>query len=95
MPKRELALENLALRHQIGVLTRALGGRRPLVQELGRALWVVLARRWEAWRYALAIVRPATVVWWHREGFNSSASGRAGVAPAAWVALRWAASSSD
>jgi transposase InsO family protein len=27
--KRELALENLALRHQIGVLTRALGDRRP------------------------------------------------------------------
>jgi len=60
--KRELALENLALRHQIGVLTRALGGRRPRFRSWDRALWVVLARRWEAWRYALAIVRPATVV---------------------------------
>ena len=60
--KRELALENLALRHQIGVLTRALGGRRPRFGSWDRALWVVLVRRWEAWRYALAIVRPATVV---------------------------------
>ena len=31
---------------------------------------MVLAGRWEAWRYALAIVRPATVVRWHREGFK-------------------------
>src|SRR6266702_6065555 len=31
---------------------------------------VILVRRWEAWRYALAIVQPATVVRWHREGFK-------------------------
>ena len=68
--KRELALENLALRHQIGVLTRAHGDRRPRFGNCDRALWVVLARRWEAWRYALAIVQPATVVRWHREGFK-------------------------
>ena len=63
-------MENLALRHQIGVLTRALGDRRPRFGSWDRALWVVLARRWEAWRYALAIVQPATVVRWHREGFK-------------------------
>ncbi len=68
--KRELALENLALRHQIGVLTRALGHRRPRFGSWDRALWVVLARRWQAWRYALTIVQPATVVRWHREGFK-------------------------
>ena len=68
--KRELALENLALRHQIGVLTRALGDRHPRFGSWHRALWVVLARRWEAWRYALAIVQPATVIRWHREGFK-------------------------
>jgi transposase InsO family protein len=63
-------MENLALRHQIGVLTRALGDRRPRFRSWDRALWVVLARRWEAWRHALAIVQPATVVRWHREGFK-------------------------
>ena len=31
---------------------------------------MVLARYWAGWRYALAIVRPATVVRWHREGFR-------------------------
>ena len=68
--KRELALENLALRHQIGVLARALGDRRPRFGRWDRALWVVLSRRWYAWRYALAIVEPGTVVRWHREGFK-------------------------
>ena len=68
--KRELALENLALRHQIGVLTRALDDRRPRLGNWDRALWVILVRRWEAWRYALAIVQPATVIRWHREGFK-------------------------
>ena len=63
-------MENLALRHQIGILTRALGNRRARFSNWDRALWVVLARRWEAWRYALAIIRPATVVRWHREGFR-------------------------
>ena len=63
-------MENLALRHQIGVLTRALGDRRPRFDGWDRALWVVLARRWQAWRHALAIIQPATVVRWHREGFK-------------------------
>ena len=76
--KRELALENLALRHQIGVLTRALGGRRPSFGSWDRALWIILARRWEAWRYALAIVQPATVVRWHREGFKRFWTRRSG-----------------
>ena len=43
--KHELAMENLALRHQIGVLTRALGDRRPRLRNWDRALWVVMARR--------------------------------------------------
>ena len=55
--RRELALENLALRHQIGVLTRALGDRRPRFGRWDRALWVVLASRWQASKHALAIVR--------------------------------------
>ena len=43
--KHELAMENLALRHQVGVLTRALGDRRPRFGSWDRALWVVLASR--------------------------------------------------
>jgi putative transposase len=65
-------MEYLVLRHQIGVLTGALGDRRPRFGNWDRALWVVLAQRWVGWRHALAIVQPATVVGWHREGFRRS-----------------------
>lgn len=37
-------LENLALRHQIGVLKRTLGNRRPHLSHWDRGLWVVLSR---------------------------------------------------
>ncbi len=68
--RRELALENLALRQQIGVLTRTLGERRPRLGQWDRALWVLLSRGWAGWREALAIVQPATVIRWHRDGFR-------------------------
>ena len=64
----DLALENLALRHQIAVLRRALGDRPARFGDWDRALWMVLARYWAGWKYALAIVQPATVIRWHREG---------------------------
>jgi hypothetical protein len=35
-----------------------------------RYLWVVLSRVWQNWRVALAIVRPETVIAWHRQGFR-------------------------
>jgi putative transposase len=35
-----------------------------------RLLWVWLSRIWSGWRPALAIVRPETVVAWHRKGFR-------------------------
>ena len=66
----ELELENFALRHQVGVLTRSLGDRRPRLGRWDRALWILLARRWNGWRGVLAIVQPSTVIRWHREGFR-------------------------
>ena len=35
-----------------------------------RLFWVALSRVWSRWKDALAIVSPATVVRWHREGFR-------------------------
>jgi putative transposase len=64
-----LELENLALRHQIGVLQRS-ATRRPGLTAGDRMLWVFLSRVWCDWRSALAIVRPETVVAWHRAGFR-------------------------
>jgi transposase InsO family protein len=68
--QRELALENLALRHQIGVLKRTLGTRRVCLKPSDRKLWVVLSRLWSEWQQALAILQPATVIRWHRQGFR-------------------------
>lgn len=64
-----LELENLALRHQIGVLNRS-ARKRPKLTAGDRMLWVFLSRVWHDWRSALAIVRPETVVAWHRAGFR-------------------------
>jgi putative transposase len=64
-----LQVENLALRHQIGVLQRS--ARKRLKLTLGdRLLWVWLSRLWRDWRSALAIVKPETVLAWHRAGFR-------------------------
>ena len=62
-------LENLALRHQIGVLQRS-AAERPKLTAADRLFWICLSRLWRDWRSALAIVKPETVVAWHRAGFR-------------------------
>src|SRR5438270_6363220 len=66
--RASLGLENLALRHQIGVLRRS-AGKRPELTAGDRLLWICLSRLWRDWRSALAIVKPETVVAWHRAAF--------------------------
>ena len=66
--RRQLAMEILALRHQLGVLKRSV--KRPRLTNADRGLWVLLSRRWASWSDALIIVKPATVVKWHRAGFR-------------------------
>ena len=66
--RRDLALENLALRHQLAVLQRST--QRPRISRVDRVFWVVLSRIWPRWSEALVLVRPATVVAWHRKGFR-------------------------
>jgi hypothetical protein len=58
--RRQLAVEVLALRHQLGVLKRSV--KRPRLANLDRGLWVLLSRRWASWGEALIIVKPATVI---------------------------------
>jgi putative transposase len=36
----------------------------------GRIFWVILSRLWKSWRSSLRVVRPETVVGWHRRGFR-------------------------
>src|SRR5207249_11858189 len=66
--RRELALENLALRQQLAVWKAR--RPRPRVTEMDRIFWIVLSRVWENWRSSLQVVRPETVVRWHRRGFR-------------------------
>jgi hypothetical protein len=64
------SLENLALRHQIGVLQRSTR-RCPRLTPVDRLVWVWLSRVWSGWRSTLAIVQPETVLAWHRAGRTS------------------------
>jgi transposase InsO family protein len=62
-------LENLALRHQLHVLRRQRPGRLRLFT-IDRLLWVWLYRIWPRCLDAMVLVKPATVVQWHRQGFR-------------------------
>ena len=66
--RRWLALENLALRQQLAVLQRSV--KRPRLSNVDRGLWVLLRRVWTDWASVLVIVKPETVVRWHRTGFK-------------------------
>ncbi len=65
-----LQLEVLALRHQLHVLNRSRPRRLRLVQA-DRLLWMWLSRVWHEWRAALVIVKPETVIAWHRRAIRS------------------------
>src|SRR3954466_3473087 len=64
-----LHLEVLALRHQLLVLERS-RPRRARLTRADRWLWAWLSRVLSGWRTALVIVKPETVVAWHRQGFR-------------------------
>ncbi len=63
-----LQLEILALRHQLSVLQRSL--KKPNLTVTDRLLWAWLCGVWRDWKSALVIVKPETVVAWHRRGFR-------------------------
>ena len=66
--KADLVAENLALRHQLIVLGRKT--KRPPLLPRDRVFWLWLSRSWSRWRDSLIIVKPETVVRWHRKGFK-------------------------
>ncbi len=67
-PRGDLLLENLALRHQLTVLTR--NAKQPRFSNPDRLLWIFLKRIWSRWKGALVSLQPQTVVGWHRAGFR-------------------------
>ena len=65
--RRDLALENLALRQQLGVLKRK---GVPKLKWKDRVFWVVLSRVWPHWRKVLHLIKADTVGGWQRQGFR-------------------------
>src|ERR1700693_6186777 len=66
--RRNLLLENLALRQQLTVLKRK--HPKPKLRMLDILFWVVARRVWSGWKQSLIVVTPETVVRWHRAGFR-------------------------
>ncbi len=66
--RRNLLLENTALRHQLLVLSRTTKPTR--FTPVDHALWVWLSLTWNRWTSVLRLVQPNTVVRWHRQGFR-------------------------
>src|SRR5881396_3634242 len=64
---RQVALENFALRHQLAVYKKMVN--RPKLLSSDRLFWVALSGVWAAWRQALVIVSPNTVLRWQRRRF--------------------------
>ena len=66
--RRDLLLENLALRQQLAALKRR--HPQPRFRVADKLFWVMLRRLWPGWKRALVLVQPETVVRWHRAGFK-------------------------
>ena len=66
--RRELLVENLALRQQLSVFKRR--NRRPRLAVLDKLFWILARRFWSDWKQSLVLANPETVVRWHRAGFR-------------------------
>jgi hypothetical protein len=67
--RRDLALENLVLRHQLHVVLRT--NPNPGLRNRDRVLWVWVRLLWpKGWRQHLLVVQPETVIRWHRKGWQ-------------------------
>ena len=62
--RRNLLLENLALRQQLAVFKRR--HPKPRLNLLDKLFWVSARRIWSEWKDSLIVVAPETVVGWHR-----------------------------
>ena len=66
--QKQVALENAALRQQLSVFKRDV--QRPKLTDRDRIFWIGLRMIWQDWKSALVIVRPETVISWHRKRFK-------------------------
>jgi putative transposase len=66
--RHSLAMEMIALRQQLAVYKR--NQPRPQLNQCDRLFWVLVCRLWSEWSKALILVKPDTVVSWHRAGYR-------------------------
>ena len=66
--RKDLVLEHLALRQQLSIYVQK--EPKPRMDLPDKLFWVLMSRSWSRWRETLVIVKPDTVVRWHREGFR-------------------------
>ncbi len=66
--RADLVIENLALRQQVCALKQR--RPRPRLDDAMRGFWVGLRASWPRWSSRLVLVKPATVVAWHRQRFR-------------------------
>jgi len=66
--KSELVAENALLRKPLIILRRHM--KRPVYTKTDRMLLVLLASMVRAWKQALFIIQPETLLRWHRQGFR-------------------------
>ncbi len=66
--KSQLIIENALLRQQLIILRQS--AKRPHFTTTDRCLLVMLASKVQAWKEAVLIVKPDTVLRWHRRGFR-------------------------
>ena len=66
--KAEVVLKNLALRQQLAMFLLLNG--RPTIADTDRAFWIALKDHLDHWASVLVVVKPSTVIRWHRQGFR-------------------------
>src|SRR5437764_8924713 len=67
--REALVAENLLLRHQLAVLTRPTR-KRPRLRARDKLFWVVVRALCRDWRRHLVVVRPESVIRWHRQAWR-------------------------
>ena len=67
--RSDLVTENLILRQQLAILTRPTR-KAPRLRFRDRLFWVVVRAVCRDWRRHLVVVRPETVIGWHRQGWR-------------------------
>jgi len=68
-PKVLLIADNLCLRQQLLVLQRR--EPRPRLEDPDRRFWILACRWFASWRTSLLVVKPETVLRWHRQGWRT------------------------